>query len=262
MRILEKRMPLLKIRNIETYYGPIMAIKGVSLDVEEGSIVTILGANGAGKTTILRTISGVMDPEKGSIEFMGQQIARMAPDKVVRMGISQVPEGREVFEELTVKENLMMGAYLRRDKTEIKRDLQTIYHYFPVLGERTAQQAGSLSGGEQQMLAIGRALMSRPKLLLLDEPSLGLSPKLMQEIFEIIKRINKEQKTSMLIVEQNALMALTLAKHGYVLELGRIVLEDTCKELMENEDIKEFYLGVKEESIRGTKRWKRKKRWR
>ncbi|MBW1813107.1 MAG: ABC transporter ATP-binding protein [Deltaproteobacteria bacterium] len=255
-------MPLLKIRNIETYYGPIMAIKGVSLDVEEGSIVTILGANGAGKTTILKTISGVMDPEKGSIEFLGQSIEGLAPDKIVRMGISHVPEGREVFEELTVKENLIMGAYLRNDRAEIRQDLKTMYNYFPVLGERTAQQAGSLSGGEQQMLAIGRALMSRPKLLLLDEPSLGLSPILMQEIFQIIKRINSEQKTSMLIVEQNALMALTLAQHGYVLELGRIVLEDSCKELMENEDIKEFYLGVKEESIRGTKRWKRKKKWR
>ncbi|MBW1643354.1 MAG: ABC transporter ATP-binding protein, partial [Deltaproteobacteria bacterium] len=163
-------MPLLKIRNIETYYGPIMAIKGVSLDVEEGSIVTILGANGAGKTTILKTISGVMDPEKGSIEFLGQSIEGLAPDKIVRMGISHVPEGREVFEELTVKENLIMGAYLRNDRAEIRQDLKTIYNYFPVLGERTAQQAGSLSGGEQQMLAIGRALMSRPKLLLLDEP--------------------------------------------------------------------------------------------
>ena len=255
-------MPLLKIRNIETYYGPIMAIKGVSLDVKEGSIVTILGANGAGKTTILKTISGVMDPEKGSIEFLGRQIEGMAPDKIVRLGISQVPEGREIFEELSVKENLMMGAYLRNDRSGIKQDIDTIYNYFPVLGERSAQKAGSMSGGEQQMLAIGRALMSRPKLLLLDEPSLGLSPKLMQEIFNIIKRINAEQKTSMLIVEQNALMALTLAQHGYVLELGRIVLEDSCKELMENEDIKEFYLGVKEESIRGTKRWKRKKKWR
>jgi len=255
-------MPLLKIRNIETYYGPIMAIKGVSLDIEEGSIVTILGANGAGKTTILKTISGVMDPEKGSIEFMGESVQGWAPDKIVRMGISHVPEGREVFEELTVKENLMMGAYLRSDRANIKQDIETMYNYFPVLGERTAQHAGSLSGGEQQMLAIGRALMSRPKLLLLDEPSLGLSPKLMQEIFQIIKRINAEQKTSMLIVEQNALMALTLAQHGYVLELGRIVLADTCKELMENEDIKEFYLGKKEESVRGTKRWKRKKKWR
>jgi branched-chain amino acid transport system ATP-binding protein len=255
-------MPLLKIRNIETYYGPIMAIKGVSLDVEKGSIVTILGANGAGKTTILKTISGVMDPEKGSIEFMGHAVEGLAPDKIMRMGISHVPEGREIFDDLTVKENLMMGAYLRNDRTGIRQDIETIYNYFPVLGERSAQKAGSMSGGEQQMLAIGRALMSRPKLLLLDEPSLGLSPKLMQEIFKIIKRINAEQKTSMLIVEQNALMALTLAQHGYVLELGRIVLEDSCKELMENQDIKEFYLGVKEESIRGTKRWKRKKKWR
>ena len=255
-------MPLLQVRNIETYYGPIMAIKGVSLDVEEGDIVTILGANGSGKTTILKTISGVMDPEKGTIEFMGQRIDRKEPDKIVRLGITQVPEGREVFHDLTVKENLMMGSYLRKDREGIQKDLQAVYGYFPVLKTRTSQMGGNLSGGEQQMLAIARALMARPKLQLLDEPSLGLAPFLVKEIFEIIRRINQEQKTAILLVEQNALMALSLARVGYVLELGRIVMEDTCQELMENEDVKEFYLGIKEESIRGTKRWKRKKKWR
>jgi branched-chain amino acid transport system ATP-binding protein len=239
-----------------------MAIKGVSLDVEEGDIVTILGANGSGKTTILKTISGVMDPEKGIIEFKGQRIDRMDPDKIVRLGITQVPEGREIFHDLTVKENLMMGSYLRKDRDGIQKDLQTVYGYFPVLKTRSSQLGGNLSGGEQQMLAIARALMARPKLQLLDEPSLGLAPFLVKEIFEIIRRINEEQKTAILLVEQNALMALSLARVGYVLELGRIVMEDTCQELMENEDVKEFYLGIKEESIRGTKRWKRKKKWR
>lgn len=255
-------MPLLQVRNIETYYGPIMAIKGVSLDVEEGDIVTILGANGAGKSTILKTISGVMDPEKGTIEFMDQRIDGMSPDKIVRMGITQVPEGREIFHDLTVKENLMMGAYLRKDRSETQEDLEIVHDYFPVLKARGSQLGGNMSGGEQQMLAIGRAIMATPKLLLLDEPSLGLAPFLVKEIFEIIKRVNDEQKTTILLVEQNALIALSLARIGYVLELGRIVKEDTCKELMENEDVKEFYLGVKEESIRGSKRWKRKKKWR
>ena len=255
-------MSLLKVRNIETYYGPIMAIKGVSFEVLEGAIVTILGANGAGKTTILKTISGVMDPEKGTIEFMEQRIEGMAPEKVVRLGISQVPEGREVFHDLTVKENLMMGAYIRKDRSNIQRDLQMVYDYFPILSERTAQFAGEMSGGEQQMIVIARALMARPKLMLLDEPSLGLSPRLVKEIYEIIVRINKEQNTTILLVEQNAPMALAVASHGFVLELGRIVMDGTCQELMENEDVKEFYLGVKEESIRGTKRWKRKKKWR
>lgn len=255
-------MSLLQVRNIESYYGPIMAIKGVSLDVREEDIVTILGANGAGKTTVLKTISGVMEPEKGTIEFMGQRIERMTPDKIVRLGITQVPEGREVFHDLTVRENLMMGSYLRRDRAGIQKDLETVYGYFPVLKSRTSQLAGNLSGGEQQMLVIARGLMARPMLMLMDEPSLGLAPFLVKEIFKIIKRINQAQKTTMLLVEQNALMALSLARIGYVLELGRIVMEDTCQELMENEDVKEFYLGVKEESIRGSKRWKRKKKWR
>jgi len=239
-----------------------MAIKGVSLDVEEGDRVTILGANGAGKTTILKTISGVMDPEKGTIEFMGQRIDRMDPHKIVRMGISHVPEGREVFHDLTVRENLVMGAFLRKDRGGIQKDLETVHTYFPVLKARSSQLAGDMSGGEQQMLAIGRALMARPRLQILDEPSLGLAPLLVKEIFDIIKRINIEQKTAILLVEQNALMALSLARKGYVLELGRIVMEDTCRDLMENEDVKEFYLGVKEAGVRGSKRWKRKKKWR
>ncbi len=255
-------MPLLKMRNIESYYGPIMAIKGVSLDIEPGSIVTILGANGAGKTTILKTISGVMEPEKGTIEFLGQRIEGKLPAEIVKMGIVQVPEGREVFPDLSVSENLMMGSYLRNDRAEIKRDLQTIYEYFPILKDRTNQLGGNMSGGEQQMLAMARALMARPKLMLLDEPSLGLSPLLMKEIYQIIKRINREKKTTILLVEQNARMALSLAEYGYVLDLGRFVMDNTCEELMENDDIKEFYLGVKEASVRETKRWKRKKKWR
>ena len=255
-------MPLLKVRNIETYYGPIMAIKGISFDVQEEAIVTILGANGAGKTTILKTICGVMDPEKGEIEFMGHRIDSNAPEKIVRLGISQVPEGRKVFHDLTVKENLMMGAYLRKDKASIQKDLGMVYDYFPRLGERTAQLAGEMSGGEQQMVVIARALMARPKLMLLDEPSLGLSPRLVKEIYEIIVRINTEQKTTILLVEQNASMALSVASHGFVLELGRIVMDDTCEALLANEDVKEFYLGIKEESVRGTRRWKKKKKWR
>jgi branched-chain amino acid transport system ATP-binding protein len=257
-----KKMVLLKVRNIETYYGPIMAIKGVSFDVTEGAIVTILGANGAGKTTILKTISGVMDPKKGTIEFMGQRIDSMAPNKIVRLGISQVPEGREVFHDLMVKENLLMGAYLRKDRDGVKKDLDMVYDYFPILKERTAQLAGDMSGGQQQMVVIARALMARPRLMLLDEPSLGLSPLLVKEIYAIINRINQELGTTILLIEQNAPMALSVASHGFVLELGRIVMDDTCEALLANEDVKEFYLGIKEEGVRGTKRWKRKKKWR
>jgi len=255
-------MSLLKVRNIETYYGPIMAIKGVSFDVPEQAIVTILGANGAGKTTILKTISGIMDPEKGTIEFMGKRIDSLAPEKIVSMGISQVPEGREVFHDLTVRENLLMGAYLRKDKNAVRKDLDMVYDYFPILKERTSQLTGDMSGGQQQMVVIARALMARPTLMLLDEPSLGLSPLLVKEIYGIIERINKEQKTTILLIEQNAPMALSIASHGFVLELGRIVMDDTCQALLANEDVKEFYLGIKEESIRGTRRWKKKKKWR
>lgn len=255
-------MSLVKLKNIESYYGPIMAIKGISFDIPNGEIVTILGANGAGKSTILKTISGIIRPQKGTIEFKGQRIENIAPEKIVRLGISHVPEGREIFSDLKVKENLMMGAYLRKDREGIQRDFKTVYDYFPVLKRRESQLAGNMSGGEQQMLAIARALMARPKLMLLDEPSLGLAPVIVDTIFQIIKRINEEQKTTILLVEQNALMALSLARFGYILELGRIVLEDKCMELMENEDVKEFYLGIKEKSVRGFKRWKRKKKWR
>ena len=253
---------LLEVNNIETFYGPIMAIRGVSFAVPRGAIVTILGANGAGKTTILKTVSGVMDAQKGTVTFDGRAVRGLDPDKVVRLGLSHVPEGREVFPLLSVRENLKMGAYSRRDTAGVTRDMQMVYEYFPVLASRAEQRAGSLSGGEQQMLSISRALMARPKMMLLDEPSLGLSPKLVKDIFEIIGRINREQGMTILLVEQNANMALHLADYGYVLEVGRIVMEDTSDRLLEKDDIKEFYLGVKESSIRGTKRWKRKKTWR
>jgi branched-chain amino acid transport system ATP-binding protein len=254
--------PLLKVTNIETYYGPIMAIRGISLEVAEGSIATILGANGAGKTTILKTISGVMDPQKGVVVFDGREIQKQDPDKVMRYGLSHVPEGREVFPLLTIRENLIMGAYTRKDRDEVGRDMELVYSYFPVLKERSEQLAGQLSGGEQQMLAISRALMARPKMMLLDEPSLGLSPRLVKEIFDIVKRMNQEQGMTMLLVEQNAHMALNTADYGYVLEVGRIVMGDTCANLKESDDIKEFYLGIKEHGARGKRRWKRKKTWR
>lgn len=254
--------PVLKVSNIESYYGPIMAIRGVSLSLPEGRIVTVLGANGAGKTTILKTISGVLDPLKGSVEFEGKPIQRMDPDKIVRLGISHVPEGREVFPFLSVRENLAMGAFLRGNRDEVAQDLERIYGYFPRLKERLDQPAGQLSGGEQQMLAISRALMNRPKVLLLDEPSLGLSPLLVKEIFGIIRRVNTEQGVSILLVEQNAKKALETADYGYVLEVGRVVMDDTCQRLMQSKDIQEFYLGAKEDSARGERRWKKKKTWR
>ena len=253
---------LLEASNIETFYGPIMAIRGISFAVPRGGIVTILGANGAGKTTILRTVSGVMDPQKGSVTFEGKAIHGLDPDKVMRRGLAHVPEGREVFPLLTVRENLRMGAFTRSDTVAIAEDLESVYEYFPVLRARAEQRAGSLSGGEQQMLAISRALMARPKMMLLDEPSLGLAPRLVKEIFEIIGRINRERGVTVLLVEQNANMALHIADYGYVLEVGRIVMADTRARLLEKEDIKEFYLGVKETSVRGTRRWKRKKTWR
>jgi len=254
--------PLLRVTAIETFYGPIQAIRGVSLEVAPGGIVAVLGANGAGKTTVLRTISGVMDPERGEVLFEGRDIGRMAPDRVMRLGICHVPEGREVFPFLSVRENLMMGAYSRHDHAEVDRDLHLCFDYFPVLRERAGQRAGLLSGGEQQMLAISRALMGRPKLLLLDEPSLGLSPILVTQIFGIIRRINREQGVAILLVEQNAHVALRLADYGYVLEVGRVVMQDECERLLEKEDIKEFYLGQKDAGIRGRRRWKRKKLWR
>jgi branched-chain amino acid transport system ATP-binding protein len=253
---------LLAVSNVETYYGPIMALRGVSFTVPAGAIVTILGANGAGKTTILKSVSGVMDPQKGSVTLEGRPIHGLDPDRVARLGLSHVPEGREVFPFLSVRENLRMGAYARRDADGVAKDLEMVTEYFPVLAARAEQRAGSLSGGEQQMLAIGRALMARPKVMLLDEPSLGLSPKLVKDIFDIIRRINRERGVTVLLVEQNANLALQTADHGYVLELGRIVMEDTCERLLQKDDIREFYLGLKESSVRGTRRWKRKKTWR
>lgn len=254
-------MSLLELTNIETYYGPIMAIRGISMQVVENDITVILGANGAGKTTVLKTICGAMDPQKGKILFAGEAIAKRDPDQIARLGISHVPEGREVFPFLNVGENLKMGAFSRTDN-DIEADLDTVYEYFPVLKEKHHQQAGYLSGGQQQMLAIGRALMLRPKLMLLDEPSLGLSPRLVHEISGIIKRLNEEQHMTILLVEQNARMALDIGDFGYVMELGRIVMEDSCARLQDTTDIQEFYLGMKDEGIRGRRRWKQRKTWR
>ncbi len=254
--------PVLKLLNVESAYGPIKAIRGVSLQVRKGEIATVLGSNGAGKTTILKTISGIIDPRKGSITFKGQDITARDPAFIVQQGLSHVPEGREVFPLLSVHDNLLMGAYTRRDRDGVARDIETVYSYFPILKERTAQDAGLLSGGQQQMLSISRALMANPELILLDEPSLGLSPKLTKEIFEIVVRINRERGTTILLVEQNANMALNASDYGYVLENGRIVMEDRCEVLREKEDIKEFYLGMKETGQRGERRWKKKKNWR
>jgi len=257
-----KQVPMLSIKNVETFYGAVMAIRGVSLDVQEGQIVTILGANGAGKTTLMKTVSGVMDPEKGQIFFEGEQIQGSEPDKIVKRGIAHVPEGREIFPFLTVEENLNMGAYTRSDKANFAADLEMVYSYFPILKERRTQQSAFLSGGQQQMLAIGRGLMTKPRLMLLDEPSLGLSPILVQEIFAIIRRLNKEQGVTILLVEQNANVALKTADYGYVLEIGRIVMQDTAERLLQSEDVQEFYLGVQGETQREQKRWKRRKTWR
>ena len=254
---------VLQIDNLESYYGPIQAIRGVSLKVHEGQIVTVLGANGAGKTTLLKTISGVMDPEKGTIKMDGTDIQSLEPDAIVRQGIVHVPEGREIFPLMTVAENIAMGAYTRKDRSKIDEDEEMVYSYFPILKDRRTQRAGTLSGGQQQMLAIGRGLMSHPKLMLLDEPSLGLSPLLTQEIFEIIVRLNKEQKVTMMLVEQNAKVALGAADYGYVMELGRIVMNDSAEVLAASKDIQEFYLGVsQDENQRGQRRWKQRKTWR
>ena len=253
---------ILELANVESSYGPVRALRGVSLAVPKGRIVTVLGGNGAGKSTILKTISGIIDPNKGHIRFAGVEIGGRDPDWIVRKGISHVPEGREVFPLLSVEDNLKMGAYTRGDRDGVARDIEAVYGYFPILRERAKQDAGLLSGGQQQMLSNARALLSNPQLMLLDEPSLGLSPKLTQEIFEIVTRINRERGTTILLVEQNAQMALRTADFGYVLEVGRIVMEDTCAALMQKEDIKEFYLGMKEEGARGARRWKKKKTWR
>ena len=253
---------LLRLLNIESAYGPIKAIRGVSLRVRRGEIATVLGSNGAGKTTILKTISGIIDPRKGSVAFKAQNITARDPAFIVQQGLSHVPEGREVFPLLSVRDNLLMGAYTRKDRDGVARDVERVFSYFPILKERAAQDAGLLSGGQQQMLAISRALMAQPDLILLDEPSLGLSPKLTKEIFEIVVRINRERGTTILLVDQNANMALNASDYGYVLENGRIVMEDTCAHLREKDDIKEFYLGMKDAGVRGERRWKKKKTWR
>ena len=262
---------MLALNNIEVIYeGVILVLKGVSINVREGGITTLLGANGAGKTTTLKAISGVLRSErgevtKGSVEFGGQRIDGLAPHEIVRRGLVQVFEGRRVFEHLTTEENLVAGAHVQPDRRRVAENIERVYEYFPRLRERRAVQAGYLSGGEQQMLAIGRALMSGPRVILLDEPSLGLAPMLVEEIFAIIQRLNREQKLTVLLVEQNATLALGIAEHGYVMENGRIVLEGSAEALRENADIKEFYLGLTEvggrKSYRDVKHYKRRKRW-
>jgi branched-chain amino acid transport system ATP-binding protein len=253
---------ILVLNNVESAYGPIRAIRGVSLKVRRGEIATVLGSNGAGKTTILKTISGIIDPRRGTVQFKGQDITAKDPASIVRQGLVHVPEGREVFPLLSVHDNLLMGAYTRTDRDAVARDMQTALTYFPILKERERQDAGLLSGGQQQMLAIARALVAAPAMILLDEPSLGLSPRLTREIFEIVVRINRERGTTILLVEQNANMALNVADYGYVLENGRIVMEDKCAVLRDKDDVKEFYLGMKESGVRGERRWKKKKTWR
>ncbi|HWP97811.1 MAG TPA: ABC transporter ATP-binding protein [Syntrophomonadaceae bacterium] len=233
---------MLKVENIDVYYGAIHALKHVSIQVDEGSIVSLIGANGAGKTTTLKTISGLLRSKSGSIKLRGKDISTVPAQDIVKLGISQVPEGRRVFASLSVLENLEMGAYLRRDKKEIALNLRDLFERFPRLEERRKQMAGTLSGGEQQMLAIGRALMARPQLMLLDEPSMGLAPLLVREIFEIVKDINRKG-TTILLVEQNANMALAVADRAYVLETGEIVLQGSGRELLESEEVKKAYLG-------------------
>lgn len=233
---------MLQIKDIDVYYGSIHALKKLSLEVEQGSIVTLIGANGAGKTTTLNTISGILRPRNGTIMYKGTDITKVAPEKIVGLGISQVPEGRRVFSTMTVVENLEMGGYLRRDKKAIQTDMEMVYSRFPRLQERRKQLAGTLSGGEQQMLAIGRALMAQPELMLMDEPSMGLAPLLVKEIFSIIKDIN-ERGTTILLVEQNANMALSIAHKAFVIETGEIVLQGTAEQLLKSEDVKKAYLG-------------------
>jgi branched-chain amino acid transport system ATP-binding protein len=237
-----RQPPLLRVQGIETFYGNIQALKGISFEVPEGLIVTLLGANGAGKSTTLKSISGLTPPTRGAITFMDQPIAGRSSEQVVRMGIAHVPEGRELFPELTVLENLKMGAFTRRDKREVQQSLERVYAHFSILAERRSQMAGTLSGGEQQMLAIGRALMARPRLILLDEPSLGLAPKLVEEIFRIIHDIRASGAT-VLLVEQNANKALSIADYGYVLETGKIALEGESQQLLRNDHVRRLYLG-------------------
>jgi branched-chain amino acid transport system ATP-binding protein len=267
----QEQAVLLGVKNVEVIYDHvILVLKGVSLTVRSGSIVALLGANGAGKSTTLKAISNLIRSErgevtKGSIEFAGERIDRLSPSDLVRRGCIQVMEGRHCFGHLSVEENLLTGSFTRRDgRRAIAADLELVYRYFPRLKERRSSLAGYISGGEQQMVAIGRALMSRPKMMLLDEPSMGLAPQLVEEIFEIVKRLNTEQNVSLLLAEQNTNMALKYARHGYILENGRVVMDGDAKALSENEDVKEFYLGIaegKRKSFREGKHYKRRKRW-
>ena len=262
---------MLKIKNIEVIYSNvILVLRGVSIEINEGQIVTLLGANGAGKTTTLEAISGLLHTQegevsRGSIEYNGQRIDKMSPDQIVRLGIVQVLEGHRVFEHLTVEENLMVGALVRPPDQEVKRDVERVYSYFPLLKDLRNNTSGYLSGGEKQMLVIGRALMARPKLMLLDEPSLGLAPLLVEGIFSAVRQINEEDGVTILLVEQNARYALDVASYGYVMENGRVVLDGPSEQLADNEDIKEFYLGLTQvgerKSYRDVKHYKRRKRW-
>jgi branched-chain amino acid transport system ATP-binding protein len=235
---------MLKLSNVHTYYGNICALRGVNLELFEGEIITLIGANGAGKTTALMTISGIVPPRKGEIFFMGKPLHKSSPDNIVRTGIVQVPEGRRIFKRLSVVENLHMGSYLRKNKHAVKEDMEYVFYLFPILAQRRHQTGETLSGGEQQMLAIARAIMSRPKILLMDEPSLGLAPLIVRHIFEIIKKINKENNTAVFLVEQNANLALKIADRGYVMENGQIVLSDSCRNLLSNDKVRSAYLGM------------------
>ncbi|RLA92365.1 MAG: branched-chain amino acid ABC transporter ATP-binding protein [Deltaproteobacteria bacterium] len=235
---------MLELKNLQTFYGNIQALKGVSIEISEGEIITLIGANGAGKTTTLMSVCGIVPPRTGEILFMGQPIHKLTPNLIVALGISQVPEGRRIFPYLTVMENLDMGAFLRTDKDGIKQDMEYIFELFPILAERRHQAGGTLSGGEQQMLAISRALMARPRLLLMDEPSLGLAPLVVKQIFEIIRKVNAENNTTIFLVEQNANLALKVAHRGYVMETGRITLADSAEKLLADEKVKKAYLGL------------------
>ena len=263
--------PLLSVNNIEVIYDHvILVLKGVSLEVPEGGVVALLGANGAGKTTTLKAISNLLKAErgdvtKGTIEFKGERVDAMSPSELVQRGVIQIMEGRHCFEHLTVEENLLTGAYTRRDgRSKVQDDLEKVYHYFPRLKERRRAQAGYTSGGEQQMTAIGRALMAKPSVMLLDEPSMGLAPQLVEEIFEIVRQLNEQEGVTILLAEQNTNVALRFAKYGYILETGRVVMDGAAQTLLENEDVKEFYLGVSGEgrkNYRDVKHYRRRKRW-
>jgi branched-chain amino acid transport system ATP-binding protein len=256
---------ILEVKDLQVHYGAIQALRGISLEVPSGQVVALIGANGAGKTTTLRAVSKMLRPSAGRVTFRGEDVTRLPSHELVARGMAHAPEGRGIFLNLTVKENLELGAFLRRDTAGIAKDADHVYGLFPILAERRTQVAGTLSGGEQQMLAVGRALMSRPKLMLLDEPSLGLAPLLVEEIFGIIRRLNEEEGVTVLLVEQNAAMALTIARHCYIMENGRIVLDGPAEALRHNEDIKEFYLGLSEvgvrRSYRDVKHYRRRKRW-